>query len=592
MKLLHTMLILSVYFPAQSFGQILFSNGATVSVTTGGLLHVNGGIELSGSSGLTNAGQITTTKLSTFLDPGTLTIGTTSTVSGNGAYNVEQDWINDGVFNFGSSTVTLFGNTQQLITSNNSVSTTFNNLILTGTGTGNNRKKTLQNVNALTSAAGTLTLNNRELETQTNRFTVLNPSTAAVTFDPTPGAEGFVSSLSQGYLSRITNTAASYIFPTGSSTGTLRFRPVELSPQTNVSSEYVVRMNNFDSNTQNFDRSETDGSECSLNANYFHSIERLSGNAATDIKLYYIPASDGTWNGIAHWRDASTDWNDIVAATTGTSGIFTTRTKTGWNFTNPGHPYILSNLRPEAPVLNCPTLCENSEGNLFTLTGTTPTYQWTFPSNGTIISGQGTANVTADWTIGSGQVSAIAVDANGCTSLPGTCSPTISPNPTVQFTYTEDGNTFNFTDQTSGANSWDWSFGDGGNASSQNPSHTYSDISAYTVTLEVTNAIGCVGTGSQLIEIFQEIVVPNVITPNGDGTNDQFEINTSGLKEYELIIVNRWGNVVFNTTTPNVHWDGRINGNDVVDGVYFYTLNAATTTKEYSFQGNVTVIKN
>lgn len=592
MKLLLFALLLSTFIPAITFGQIFYSNGATISVTSGGLVHANGGIELSGSTGFTNAGQMTTTKLSTLPNSGTFKIGNTSSVSGNGSYNVEQDWINNGIFNSGNSTVTLFGNTQQFITSTNAVITTFNNLTLTGSGTGNNRKKTLQNIDAFTSASGTLTLNNRELETQTNRFTVSNTSLAAITFDPTPGAEGFVSSLSPGYLSRMTNAAGSYLFPTGSSAGTLRFRPVELSPQTTVSSEYVVRLNNFDSNTQNFDRTETDGNECNLNANYFHSIERLSGNAATDVKLFYIPASDGAWNGIAHWRNASTDWNDVAAAASGTSGIFTTRAKTGWNFVNPGHPYILSNLRPEAPVLNCPTLCENSTGNIFTLTGTTPTYQWTFPSNGTITSGQGTANVTADWNTGTGQVSAIAVDANGCNSLPGTCSPTISPNPTVQFTYTEDGNTFNFVDQTNGANSWDWSFGDGGNSNNQNPSHTYAEINGYTVTLEVTNATGCVGTGSQLIEIFQDIVVPNIITPNGDGTNDLFEIKTSGLKEYELIIVNRWGNVVFNTTTPNVHWDGKTNGNEVADGVYFYTLNASTSTKEYSFQGNVTVIKN
>ena len=592
MKLLLLAMLAGIFFPSALFGQIFFSNGATLYVSNGAVLYTNGGVELSGNTNFTNHGQVTITKLSTLPIPGTFKNNTTSTTSGNGQYTVEQDWINDGTFTAGSSTVTLNGNTQQFITSTNGTVTQFNNLSLTGSGTGINRKKTLSNVDAKTSSTGTLTLNDRELETQTNSFFVLNATWSAIVYTNTPGSEGFVSSLSPGYLSRLTNSGNAYIFPTGSSAGTLRFRPVELTPQIGVASEYVARFNNFDANIQSFDRSQTDGNECSLNALFFHSIERVSGNAPTDVKLFYIPASDGAWSGIAHWKTASSNWNDIITNASGTSGIFTTLARTGWGFTDAGHPYILSNLRPETPVLSCPTVCENSTGNIFTLTGTTSNYQWTFPSNGTLTSGQGTNSVTASWTTGIADVSAVAIDANGCASLPGTCAPTISPNPTVQFTYTEDGNTFVFTDQTVGSQTWDWSFGDGGNSTVQNPTHTYNGGDVYTVTLNVTNDIGCIGSATKIVEIFHDMTIPNVITPNGDSDNDQFTITTTGLKSYDITIVNRWGNPVFNTTDPNTHWDGKINGTDVVDGVYFYTIKASTSTKDLKFQGNVTVIKN
>lgn len=72
-------------------------------------------------------------------------------------------------------------------------------------------------------------------------------------------------------------------------------------------------------------------------------------------------------------------------------------------------------------------------------------------------------------------------------------------------------------------------------------------------------------------------IVPNVITPNGDGINDDFYI--SGLENgTKLTIFNRWGDVVYTSNNYNNDWDG---GN-LKDGVYYYVLNLPTTevTKE------------
>jgi gliding motility-associated-like protein len=593
MKLLTFVLLLAMLSPFCSIGQIWYSNGALISISSGALVQVNGGMELAQTTTFTNNGSTTITKNSTLPIPGTFKIGNTASVSGNGFYQVEQDWINNGAFNFETSTVTLFGNTQQFITSTNGISTVFNNLILTGSGVGNNRKKTLQGVNASTGASGVLQLNNRELETQTNTFFVLNPAVAAITYSNVFGAEGFVSSLEPGTLSRITNFASTYLFPTGSSIGTLRFRPVELTPQTNLGAEYTVRFNNYDSNTDAFDRTQTDGNMCALNPTYYHSIERLIGSAPTDIRLFYVIADDGDWTGMAHWRTTSTNWNDMSANTSAINGGFTTRTRTGWNFTNPGFPYILSNVRPGPPALNCPTICENTSNNVFAVVGGSGNFQWTFPSNGTITSGQGTSAVTTDWTTGTGVVSVVDMGTNGCVSQPGTCTPTINPSPIVQFSYTEDGFNYSFTDQTAGSTNWDWSFGDGNTSLIQNPNHTYLDGGdSYQVTLVVTGSNGCMGSLTQTVEIFQDIVIPNIITPNDDGTNDIFLIKTTGIKSYDLVIVNRWGNTVFVSSDPAVIWDGKSDGKPVDEGVYFYKLRASSVSKEYNYQGNVTVIRN
>ncbi len=71
-------------------------------------------------------------------------------------------------------------------------------------------------------------------------------------------------------------------------------------------------------------------------------------------------------------------------------------------------------------------------------------------------------------------------------------------------------------------------------------------------------------------------IVPNVITPNGDGKNDEFFI--TGLeKGTKLTIFNRWGDVVFTTNNYNNDWGGK----NLTEGVYFYVLDLPSkeTTK-------------
>jgi gliding motility-associated-like protein len=72
-------------------------------------------------------------------------------------------------------------------------------------------------------------------------------------------------------------------------------------------------------------------------------------------------------------------------------------------------------------------------------------------------------------------------------------------------------------------------------------------------------------------EVYVECLlsVPNVFTPNNDGSNDFFEIrNIEDYPNSELVILNRWGNVVYEVTGYKNDWKG----DDVLEGVYFYKL--------------------
>ncbi len=88
----------------------------------------------------------------------------------------------------------------------------------------------------------------------------------------------------------------------------------------------------------------------------------------------------------------------------------------------------------------------------------------------------------------------------------------------------------------------------------------------------------------ELTEVVEEIVVPNVITPNGDNVNDVFELLFSYTK---VTILNRWGNVVWNNSGKQF-WDGKSqDGHDVSNGVYFYIIE----TENKKYQGFVQVVR-
>lgn len=74
-------------------------------------------------------------------------------------------------------------------------------------------------------------------------------------------------------------------------------------------------------------------------------------------------------------------------------------------------------------------------------------------------------------------------------------------------------------------------------------------------------------------EINPKLIVPDLITPNGDGVNDAFEM--IGLDNYptnQLTIFNRWGNEVYAATNYQNDWKGTYNGGPVPDGTYFWVL--------------------
>lgn len=83
---------------------------------------------------------------------------------------------------------------------------------------------------------------------------------------------------------------------------------------------------------------------------------------------------------------------------------------------------------------------------------------------------------------------------------------------------------------------------------------------------------------------------PNVFTPNGDGTNDFFFADTFNVQVEKLTVNNRWGEVVFETTTA-APWDGSYKGKPCSDGTYYYTFRFEWNGKPDAVTGFVTLIR-
>ncbi len=109
----------------------------------------------------------------------------------------------------------------------------------------------------------------------------------------------------------------------------------------------------------------------------------------------------------------------------------------------------------------------------------------------------------------------------------------------------------------------------------------YDQPGIYTIRVIARNQSGCEAEDSIQIEIkdLTKVILPNVFTPNGDGTNDFYAPTVSGVSEYTLTIYDRWGQAIA-VLKENQRWDGTVNGRPAPAGVYVAHFKGKTITGE------------
>ncbi len=124
--------------------------------------------------------------------------------------------------------------------------------------------------------------------------------------------------------------------------------------------------------------------------------------------------------------------------------------------------------------------------------------------------------------------------------------------------------------------------------SAKNPVFTGTSTQTYTVT--IINEWGCISTDDVLVTVLEPITIPNTFTPNGDGTNDVW--NIAKLADYPDAVVhiyNRYGNKLFYSEGYDAPWDGTYQGEKVPAGTYYYVIDTKFPGQIYS--GYILVIQ-
>ncbi len=213
------------------------------------------------------------------------------------------------------------------------------------------------------------------------------------------------------------------------------------------------------------------------------------------------------------------------------------------------------------------------------------TYFWNFTNNKGFSSVSTVAKpVQVFEKSGSYDVSLAVTSDKGCSSsLKKPAYITVFDNPIAEFKADDENKSVvdrvvSFDNYSEKSFSYLWMFGDGDTSSQVNPVHEYPNfVQTYEVSLIAFSSEGCLDTLTQIINIADEptLYSPTAFSPDGDGLNEIFTIKGNGIKEedFSLVVYDRWGMILFETTNVKEGWNGKsTDGNFVSPGVYYWVL--------------------
>jgi gliding motility-associated-like protein len=169
-------------------------------------------------------------------------------------------------------------------------------------------------------------------------------------------------------------------------------------------------------------------------------------------------------------------------------------------------------------------------------------------------------------------------------------------------TLTDLDNTSTMINQSIGASSYLWEFGDdSGIFTEEEPVHAFPTTNSanYVVTLIAVTDYGCTDTTTRIVILneTQIIYVPNAFTPDGNEYNQNWlPIITADFDPYDFTcyIFDRWGELIWENHNHLAGWDGRrLNGQAIEDGVYIWRIILKSPYKDdrKAYTGHVTLLR-
>ncbi|PKP51774.1 MAG: hypothetical protein CVT95_00075 [Bacteroidetes bacterium HGW-Bacteroidetes-12] len=233
-------------------------------------------------------------------------------------------------------------------------------------------------------------------------------------------------------------------------------------------------------------------------------------------------------------------------------------------------------------------------------------FNWIISQNTNVIFTDTAAQTSFTFT-SAGQYTYMLIASNGCESDTLIENITVQPIPVANATFSSlidlcAGVPILF-DATNSLNSagFLWTFNEGNPSitnSSTNPINvTFGDTGTHNFTLEAINICGRdTFEGSISIDsclfITPSFTIPNVFSPNNDGNNDFFFVESFELDALDMKIYNRWGEKIFEANEINAAWDGKTtSGNESSEGTYFYIITITISGKKEVYKGTLSLLR-
>lgn len=256
------------------------------------------------------------------------------------------------------------------------------------------------------------------------------------------------------------------------------------------------------------------------------------------------------------------------------------------NFGCVGSDEVLVTVNPKptvqfhASVLNG---CSPIETQFSTNLSNIQSYSWNFGDGNTSQDSNPSHTYYND---GCNDVELTVISTNGCTAslllqdyICSDLKPTANfeINPTSLSESNLNAHFFNLSEN---ATSFSWNFGDLTNSTLVSPEHLYGmhNSDGYWITLYAFSAQGCIDSMTQKLPLIENAIyyVPNAFTPDGNEFNQTFQpIFTTGFDptRFEMLIFDRWGEIIFETKDASIGWDGtNVQGEIVSDGIYTWKI--------------------
>lgn len=189
--------------------------------------------------------------------------------------------------------------------------------------------------------------------------------------------------------------------------------------------------------------------------------------------------------------------------------------------------------------------------------------------------------------LGSGTAVPKADDGNSSKSNTDDGAEKISPNQEVKSepliaaitAERRDNQHYRFSAESNGKNlKYSWDFGDGNTSHQMSPEHFFSKGGNYQVSLTVIDGerTKSVIHSLEVKTLGRFIKLPTIITPNNDGSNDEFFVESEGLAELTIVVMDQKNEIVFESNAIDFRWDGRDRRTGLVvdKGNYYYMISA------------------